>query len=264
LIPAGGHSNLPAMHPRPEIRPSAAPPYACIVFDCDSTLSSIEGIEELVAGSGEVAERVQALTKDAMEGRVSLESVFGERLRIARPSAEDMALVAKRYVETALPGARPMVRALRLLGKRVIIVSGGLLPAVRPFGEWLGVAPEEIFAVDLRFEPDGSYAGFDATSPLARSGGKYEQLEALGLDGDAALVGDGMTDLEAQPLVARFVAFAGVEARPAVMEQTDACVTAPDFAALVPWLVSEAEIDRLLRQEDPGITELLNRARGLE
>lgn len=251
------------MPSRSDRTPPQPPPYSSVVFDCDSTLSEIEGIEELVVGSGEVAARVQALTRDAMEGRVSLESVFGERLRIAQPSADDMAAVARRYIETVLPGARELVGSLRLLGKRVVIVSGGLLPAVRPFGEWLGVEPAEVFAVDVSFDADGSYLGFDEGSPMARSGGKHEQLAALGLGGDAALVGDGMTDLEAQPLVARFVAFAGVESRAAVIEQADAAVTLPDMAALVPLLLSPAEIEELRKGGNPGIAALLDRAEGL-
>ncbi len=251
------------MPPAQETRRHGPPPYSSIVFDCDSTLSEIEGIEELVAGSGEVARKVQALTQAAMEGRVSLESVFAERLRIAQPSAGDMATVAQRYIETVLPGAPELVRGLRLLGKRVIVVSGGLLPAVRPFGEWLGVDPGEIFAVDLTFTAEGSYESFDESSPLAQSGGKYVQLKALDLAGDAALVGDGMTDLEGQPLVARFIAFAGVEARPAVVDRADASVTIPDFAALVPLLLSEDEIGRLRGEPDAGIAALLGRADGM-
>lgn len=251
------------MPARSDSKRRKAPPYSSVVFDCDSTLSAIEGIEELVAGSGEIAARVQGLTKDAMDGLVSLESVFGERLRIAQPSAQDMAAVASRYIETVLPGARELVGGLRRLGKRVVIVSGGLLPAVRPFGEWLGVERSEIFAVDLTFDADGSYLGFDENSPMARSGGKPEQLANLCLGDDAALVGDGMTDLEAQPLVARFIAFGGIEARATVLEQADAAVTLPDMAALVPLLLSPAEIEELRQGAAVGITALLDRAEGL-
>ena len=36
------------------------PPFAGVVFDCDSTLSTIEGIEELTAGHVEIAELTAA------------------------------------------------------------------------------------------------------------------------------------------------------------------------------------------------------------
>ena len=44
--------------------PDQAPPYGTIVFDCDSTLSSIEGIDELASAEPEA---VAELTRLAME-----------------------------------------------------------------------------------------------------------------------------------------------------------------------------------------------------
>jgi phosphoserine phosphatase len=53
-----------------------------ICFDCDSTLSSIEGIDELARLRGpEAFARVEALTADAMNGRIPrCEDVFGRPL----------------------------------------------------------------------------------------------------------------------------------------------------------------------------------------
>ncbi len=48
------------------------------------------------------------------------------------------------------------------------------------------------------------------------------------------LVGDGATDLEAQPVVDCFVAFAGVVARAPVIEAADVVVRAPSLAPILP------------------------------
>ncbi len=47
----------------------APPPYATVVFDCDSTLAAMEGIEELAQGAG--AEEIRALTRAAMDGAIN-------------------------------------------------------------------------------------------------------------------------------------------------------------------------------------------------
>ena len=104
-------------------RRPAPPPYGTIVFDCDSTLSTIEGVEDLPrAAEG----AVHALTERGMNGEVPLEAVYGARLELIRPTRDEVAGVGRRYVETLVPGAVELLAALRFLEKRVRIVSGGL------------------------------------------------------------------------------------------------------------------------------------------
>lgn len=223
------------------------PPFTTVVFDCDSTLSSIEGICEL-AGARHAAE-LATLTSMVMDGEAPLEEVYGRRLEIVRPTRNDVQRIGERYIETLLPNVEELVGALRFLGKRVAIVSGGLLPSVTRLAVHLGI--EEVYAVGIHFHHDGSYAGFEETSPLARAGGKPEILRALGdpaapaSAGATVLIGDGTTDLEAAPWVARFVAFGGVERREAVFAGARVTCEAGDFRALVPLLFSQREIETL-------------------
>lgn len=221
----------------------APPPYRTVVFDCDSTLSEIEGIEELAAGRLSTGDRntLARLTREAMDGERPLQEVFGARLDLVRPSRTDLERIGSRYLETLLPGALDLVAALRATGTRVMIVSGGLEPAVARVGNHLGLAPEDVFAVGVTFEADGSYRDFDRASPLVRSGGKLELIAELGGAaglGPLAWIGDGVTDLEAAPECARFIAFGGVERRAAVFERAVHGVTEPDLAALVPLLLA--------------------------
>ncbi|MEE8061461.1 MAG: HAD-IB family phosphatase, partial [Gemmatimonadales bacterium] len=139
-----------------------------MIFDCDSTLSRIEGVEEL---SPEHRSQVAALTEAAMAGEVPLEEVYGRRLELIRPSAEDVDRVGRQYIDERIPGVEGVVRKLRRAGITVRVISGGLRPAVLVLTRFLGLEDEAMAAVDLRFDPDGSYAGFDEASPLARAGG---------------------------------------------------------------------------------------------
>lgn len=240
--------------------PRRPPPYAAVAFDCDSTLTRLEGIDELARGAAPAVQReVASLTEAAMAGRVALEEVFARRLALVRPGAGDLARVAAAYVAAAVPSARELVAALRSLEKRVAIVSGGLEPAVATFARWLGV--DEVHAVGVRLDAEGAWLGFDESSPLARAGGKAECLARSFEGGDVAFVGDGATDAEAAPACARFVAFAGVVMRPDVARRADVVVAADDLAAALPALVDARELDALAR--DPRHSDLVARALAL-
>jgi phosphoserine phosphatase len=222
------------------------PPYGTVVFDCDSTLSRIEGIEEL---AHECRAEVEALTQRAMDGELPLEDVYGARLELIQPRAQDVQRVAKLYGTQAMPHARELVAAAQALGKQVHVVSGGLLPAVLPFARELGISEREhVQAVDIHFDAEGAYDGFEEDSPLARAGGKIPILHDIASKaqaGPVVFIGDGMTDLEAGPESARFIAFGGVAARPAVFEKALVTCATPDLAALVPLLFTTAECDQL-------------------
>ena len=198
-----------------------------VVFDVDSTLVSIEGIDELAKWRG-VA--VAALTERAMRGELALEEIYGLRLRRVRPGARELARLGALYVRKIVPGAAATVAALQRAGVDVRVVSGALRPALLPLMRKLRIDGSRVAAVDVRLDARGRYSGFDELSPLARADGKREVVAALLPKRRTAFVGDGATDLAARPSVACFVAFTGVAARPAVVAGADA--VAHDFRAL--------------------------------
>jgi len=215
------------------------PRYRTVLFDCDSTLSAIEGVDELARDHPEV----HALTEAAMRGEVPLEEVYGRRLEIVRPSRAAVEALGRRYVETMVPGARETVRALREAGVEVRVISGGLRPAVVVLARELGIADDDVAAVDIYFSADGAYAGYDAASPLARSGGKRVVVERWlpELPQPILMVGDGATDLEVRDVVDRFVAFAGVVARPAVIAVADEVIREFSLLPLIELVLGRTE-----------------------
>jgi phosphoserine phosphatase len=207
--------------------------YNTVVFDCDSTLCAIEGIEELATSHHA---QIEELTDQAMRGVVPLEAVYGKRLALIRPTRAQVDALAARYISTLVPDARETVAALRAEGIVVRVISGGLSPAVAAVARELGIEQDAIASVDIFFDDKGEYSGFEHTSPLARAGGKAEVLRewARQLPAPVMLVGDGATDLEARPAVDLFVAFAGVAARPAVIQQAEAVIYSSSLAPVLP------------------------------
>ena len=181
-----------------------------ICFDCDSTLSGIEIIDELARLRGEDAfRRIKEMTAEAMEGAVSVEDIFSKRLEMIRPTRAEVEKIGELCLANREKTALETVCALQKVGWQTIIVSGGFRLAIAPLAKFLGIA--RIQAVDLFFDEAGNYAGFDRDSPTARSFGKNEVIRKLRAEnaGPIVMVGDGASDIETQPEVDLFIGFGG-------------------------------------------------------
>jgi phosphoserine phosphatase len=190
---------------------TASPKYRFVFFDVDSTLVTIEGIDELAAGNAEIV----ALTNAAMNGELPLEQVYAKRLEIIRPSLRDVETLGRRYINSLVDGAAATIQALQDGGVQVHLVTAGIAQAIAPLAAHLGIAPRSVHAVALRFNPAGDYEDFDRRSFLTRVGGKELVVRDIRArsHGRAAFVGDGISDLEAARAVDLFVGFGGVVVR---------------------------------------------------
>jgi len=211
--------------------------FEIICFDCDSTLSEIEGIDELANRAG-CGAAMAALTNAAMNGEVSLESVYGQRLDLIRPDKAAIDWVADLYIERMVQGVQETFQQLHEQGKQVHIISGGLKQAILPLAALLNIDEQHVHAVDVLLDDNGDYAGFNKQSPLARNGGKTEICLQLNPDKlKMAMVGDGNTDMEAKKAGAFCIGFGGVVARKIVQEQADVFTHEPDLQAVLAYLV---------------------------
>jgi len=203
-----------------------------VFFDVDSTLVTIEGIDELAGGNPEIA----ALTDAAMNGRISIEEVYGRRLEIIRPSREAIRRLGETYVSSMLADAEEVVDTLHEKGANVYLITAGIEQAVLPLAETLGIPSRRVRAVRLEFSSDGQYKDFDRRSPLSRTGGKELAVRDIRaqVHGRAVLVGDGITDAEAKGAVDLFIGFGGVRQRDAVRAVSDVYITEPRLSSILP------------------------------
>jgi len=191
-----------------------------ICFDCDSTLSRIEGIDELARRVG-MDEEMSKLTDLAMNGVVPLEAVYERRLSLIRPDQDSINWLAGLYIAEIVEGVKEVFAALLAQDKTVHIISGGLRQAILPLANCLGLPESHVHAVDIYFNEDGSYRNYDLNSPLARTGGKAVVVGTLKEQGSLVMVGDGKTDLEAKQSGAVVFGFGGVVDRAIVREHAD-------------------------------------------
>ncbi len=193
-----------------------------IIFDVDSTLSAVEGIDWLAAQRGpDIEAWSAALTERAMEGELPIEVVYGERMRIVKPTLPEIQQLGKVYVERMAIRAGETIAELRAHDVEVVLVSGGLREAILPLAGELGVEEGNVYAVSVFFDQHGKYAGFDEASLLTRQSGKRITVGQMDLKGPILAVGDGMTDCEIKSVVQSFAAFTGFTRREAVIKQAD-------------------------------------------
>jgi phosphoserine phosphatase len=240
---------------RVDALPFRRPDYRLVCFDCDSTLSRIEGIDEIARLKGRY-EDVMNLTRAAMEGEVHLESVYDQRLRLLKPTRSDLRRIEKKYAETVTEDASAVIKALQRLNKETFIVSGGLSPAVIPFGVSLGISPDHIFAVDLNFnELAGEWWDYQEDrwggslqaeylnyhpGPLTESAGKTDVVQAIRrqYEGSLVLIGDGISDLNAHRVANLFIGYGGVTAREKVAAEAPVFIRCESLSPLLPILAS--------------------------
>ncbi|GAB4319279.1 MAG: phosphoserine phosphatase [Candidatus Zixiibacteriota bacterium] len=216
-----------------------------VIFDCDSTLAAIEGVDELAQRAG-VGDEIRRLTAAAMDGDTKLEDVYGKRLDLIRPGIDDLAWLGQRYCDSIVEGAREIVARLQESGRTVYVVSGGLQQSLAMLGAELKIPQERVIGVPVLLTEDGKYAGYDTTAPTARSGGKTEVITKLVENGQrAVMVGDGVTDLEAQAVGVPVIGFGGVVTRTIVKTQAEYWVAGPSLLGVLD------KIEELERQRRP-------------
>jgi phosphoserine phosphatase len=208
-----------------------------VIFDCDSTLSAIEGIDELARVRGpQIFAEVEAMTTAAMGGEIAVQDVFARRLDIIRPRLADVAAVGRQYVEQVEPTALATIGQLTTAGWTSLILSGGFRQCIAPLATHLGIT--RIEAVDLFFDAAGNYAGYDTRFPTTRSGGKPELIAALKRELTpvrTVMVGDGVSDLETRDEVDLFVGFGRYTERAKVKAGAHAFIhRLSDLPALLP------------------------------
>ncbi|MDX1417801.1 MAG: HAD-IB family phosphatase [Candidatus Promineifilaceae bacterium] len=230
------------------------PYYEHVIFDCDSTLTTIEGIDVLAASVGKQW-RVEVLTQAAMDGELDLEDIYAKRLAAVKPTQQQVIDIRQAYKRHIVEDAKQLIEALQSLDHKVYIISGGLLEPVREFGIFLGVPKDSIRAVDVTYnELSGQwwvnsqkkYLTFHEGA-LTVSDGKAEIIQAMigSQNGRSILIGDGHSDLMASRAVNLFVGFGGVQERSAVSRQAPVYIQSPSLAPLLVVAAGPAAVSQL-------------------
>lgn len=217
-----------------------------VCFDVDSTVIQEEGIDELAAFKGK-KEAVAELTANAMGGSMLFQDALAARLDIIQPSKGELEEFMSKAPLRLSGGMKDLVDLLHSKGVLVYLVSGGFRQMIEPIAEVLDIPFHRIYANNLLFNVDGSFAGFDKDEPTSRDGGKPAVIQLLlnshgeKMARPILMVGDGATDMQAKPPADAFLGFGGVAKRQAVEKGADWFIT--DFEDLITVLKEDEKKD---------------------
>lgn len=214
-----------------------------VIFDIDSTLVTIEGLDWLAENLG-VGNKIKNITDQAMNGVLPMEQAMQFKMSILRPTRAEMRLLGEKYIESLVPNVPNVINFLQNLGKELWLISGNFSPAVNILGNHLKIPSSNIICNQIFFDKNGNYLKFDLGNPLGKNGGKKVIIQRL-FDKRAkkiAFIGDGYTDLEAAEAVDTFVGFGGVVAREKVMKACKNYVKTNDMRAILPHILTKEEI----------------------
>lgn len=253
------------------------PPFQHIFFDCDSTLTTVEGIDVLAQSSGK-GWRVQVLTRAAMEGQLDLDDVYSKRLAAVKPTRAQISAIRQVYKRNLVEDAASVIAALQELGHSVYIISGGLAEPVIEFGLYLGVPRENIRAVDVQYnelsghwwhnDPSAGrekrYLDYDDGALTVSDGKAKIMRDLLGeQSGRTLMVGDGMSDLIAGQKADLFAGFGGVVRRDRVVAAAPCYISSSSLAPLLALAAGPSVVPRLRSggQEELAakVVQLINR-----
>ena len=195
--------------------------YGLIVFDMDSTLITIECIDELADFAGRKAE-VSAITEAAMRGELDYRESLGQRVEVL--AGLDARVLARVYSERLQlsPGAGELLEAVRTAGLRTAILSGGFTY----FTERLRIEHGFDFATSNRLEiANGKLTG-RVLGEVIDAAAKAEHVRRLraefGLEREQVIaIGDGANDIPMLGEAGLAVAF---RAKPATRAKADAAI----------------------------------------
>ena len=184
-----------------------------VAFDMDSTLITIECIDEIADMQGIKAD-VAAVTASAMRGEIDFRESL--RRRVALLAGLPIEALERVYEErlTLSPGAERMIAGFKRVGARTLLVSGGFTFFTERLKARLGL--DEALASTLEIEDNrltGRVSGeiVDGEAKAARFARLREQL--CGGDGLALAIGDGANDL---PMLRRADVSVAYHAKPVV------------------------------------------------
>ena len=172
-----------------------------VIFDFDSTLIKKESLElilePLLKQSPSKLKEIEHITNLGMQGDICFRESLEKRLAIASPTKQSIKDFADKYCPDLLTsGIKKIIETLRNKGYQIWIFSGGLTESIEPFADYLHIPRDNIFAVDIVWNDDGSFKTLDNSNGACDSKlSAFDKVEDL-INGEIIVVGDGYTDYQ--------------------------------------------------------------------
>ncbi len=207
------------------------------VFDFDSTLTSVEGLDVLAEISlknnperDEVVKKIQEITDLGIDGDISFTDSLSRRIALLKANKSQLGELIdflKTKLSDSVKANQPFFEKYR---DQIYVISCGFKEFIEPVVADLGIAPERVFANTFKYDQDGTIIGFDETNPLSQHNGKVNCLKESGIDGEIQIIGDGYSDyvMRREGVADKFFAYTENVSRKKATDNADHVVASLD------------------------------------
>ena len=210
--------------------------FRLVAMDMDSTLITIECIDEIADYCGKKAE-VAAITEAAMRGEIKdfNESLTRRVALLAGLAASNLEAVYQERLRLS-PGAESMLQAVQAAGLKTLLVSGGFTFFTEKLKTRLGLDYTRANTLEIM---DGKLTG-RVVGTIINDVVKAETVRAtcteIGATPQQAIVmGDGSNDLAMMAISGLSVAF---RAKPVVREAANQALNYAGLDGILPWFTA--------------------------
>ncbi len=211
--------------------------YGLLALDMDSTLISIESLDEVAALAGRGAQ-VAAITEAAMRGEIA-DYKDSLRRRVAMLAGTDAALLERVWSEKLRlsPGAEALIRGCQNAGLKTLLATGGFRYFTDRLRQQLGIdeaRSNELEIVGGRLT--GRVTGPDGGEIIDAEGKAQAVRDACARIGcpteRAIVIGDGANDLKMMKAAGISVAY---RAKPIVRDQATYALNHAPLSGVLEW-----------------------------
>ena len=203
-----------------------------VVSDMDSTLITIECIDEIAASAG-LKDQIAEITERAMQGELDFEQSLRHRVALLQGQPENQLAEVYEHKLALAQGAEEFIRDAQAHGIKFLLVSGGFTYFTERLKTRLGL--DWAFANQLEIA-DGKLTGKvlgDVIDAQAKANLLNQYRQAIGATRDEVLaIGDGANDI---PMITAADFGIAFHAKPKTQAAADLSINFNGLSALRHW-----------------------------
>lgn len=207
------------------------------VFDFDSTLTSVEGLDLLAEISldnnpdkEEVVRQIQEITDLGIDGDISFSDSLRRRIALMKANKSQLTELIdllKTKLSVSVEANREFFNKHQ---DQIYVISCGFKEFIDPVVASIGITSDRVFANTFKFDDKDSIVGFDEANPLSQHNGKVNCLRESGIEGEIQIIGDGYSDfvMRKEGVAHKFFAYTENVSRKKATDNADYVVASLD------------------------------------